>query len=202
MLNWLSNFGKISRSRRLSIIFGFMIVVGLIFVALGIMAKIKVTPYATYTNKKEGFSIKFPAYWKPIPRPAQGSVIAFVAPKDSELDYVQENVNVSIKVLAEEMTMERLSKTIGAQITGTFGEQVDVTQAIPIRMGGRAGYRMTFAGYGKDIPNPLLYVTAWTAVHEKVYVVTFVGLQKDYPLYEKKVNEIIKSFKFVPVETH
>jgi hypothetical protein len=200
MLKWLENFRKTSRSRRLSMIFGFMIFVGLIFVTLGIMAKIKVTPYATYTNKKEGFSIKFPAYWKPFPRPAEGSVIAFLAPKDSELDYVQENVNVSIKVLTAEMTMERLSKVIASQITGTFGEQVDVTEMIPITLGGRKGYRMAFAGYGKNITNPLLYVTAWIAIKEKVFIITFVGLQKDYPLYEKKVDQIIRSFKFVPVE--
>lgn len=201
MLKWLENFRKTSRSRRLSMIFGFMIFVGLILVALGIMATIKVTPYATYTNKKEGFSIQFPAYWKYLPQPATGSVIAFMAPKDSELDYIQENVNVTIKVLNTEMTMERLSKVIASQITGTFGEQVDVTEMMPITLGGRKGYRMAFAGYGENIANPLLYVTAWTAIKEKVFIITFVGLQKDYPLYQKKVDQIIRSFKFIPVET-
>jgi hypothetical protein len=202
MFAWLKNFGKIERSRRLSIIFGTMIVVGLILVALGIMATIKVTPYATYTNKGEGFLIKFPAYWQPFKvTGVSGAIISFISPKENELDNVQENVNVAIKVLPREMTMERLSQIIVSQVTGTFGEQVDITQSIPISLGGKKGYRMTFVGYGKNIPNPLLYVTAWTAVGDRVYIVTFTGLQKSYPLYEKKVNEIIRSFKLIPIET-
>lgn len=202
MLNWFTKFWKIERSRRLSIIFGFMIGVGLILVALGIMASIKVTPYATYKNKRDGFSIKFPAYWKVIPHPDGGAIIAFVSPKQNELDTIQDNLNVSIKILPNEMTLERLSQMIVNQVTGTFGEQVDITQSIPVTLGGRLGYRITFVGYGKRIPNPVQYVVAWTNISNRVFIITFTGLQKDYPFFEGKVNDSIRSFRFIPVEAH
>ena len=201
MLKWLKNFGKIERSRRLSIIFGTMIVFGLILVGLGVMASIKVTPLATYTHKQEGFLIKFPAYWKPFRPEVGGAIIAFIAPKENELDLVQENVNVAIKILPNEMTIQRLSEVIVKQVAGTFGEQVDISQSIPVNIGGRPGYRLTFAGYGPNIKNPLQYVTAWTSVGNKVFIITFTGLQKDYLLYEKNLNKIISSFQFVPIET-
>ena len=200
MFKWFKNFGKIERSRKLSFIFGTMIVVGLILVVLGIMATIKVTPYRTYTNKKEGFLIQFPAYWTPMMNPLGGEVVAFISPKENPLDTIQENVNVSIKVISQAMTIDYLSKMIIKQVTGTFGEMVDITQSTAVSIGGKTGHRITFSGYGPKMINPLQYVTAWTIVGNKVFIVTFAGLEKDYPLYEKKVNHMIRSFKFIPVE--
>lgn len=202
MMQWFKNFGKIARSRRLSIIFGTMIGVGVILVILGIMASIKVTPLATYANKKEGFSIRFPAYWKAIkPTGVNGAIIAFLAPKQNDLDMIHENVNVAIKVLPRAMTTERLTEVIIKQVSGTFGELIDITESIPITIAGQQGYRMTFAGYGEKIKTPMQYVTAWTNVGDRVFIITFTGLQSDYPLYAKNVDQIIRSFKFIPVET-
>ncbi len=201
MFKGITNFWKIERSRRLSIVFGFMIFVGLVLVALGIMATIKVTPYATYTNKKYGFKMKFPAYWKPILKPAGGAIVVFVSPKTSNLDMLSENLNVSIKDMPQAMTMEYLSKMIVSQVTGTFGEQLDVLQSMPIVLGGKPGYRLTFAGYDPKIPNPIQYVTVWTMVDKRIFVLTFTGLKNDYPLFEKKVETMFKSFQLFPPQS-
>ncbi len=201
MFKWITHFGKIERSRRLSIIFGFLIFVGLILVTLGVMAMIKVTPYATYTNKIYGFSIKFPRYWKPILKPKGGAIVVFTSPKTNSLDLFQENLNISIKDMPQAMTIEYLSKTIVSQVTGTFGEQLDVLQSIPITLGGKPGYRFTFAGYDPKITNPIQYVTVWTLVGNRVFILTFTGLKNEYPLFEKKVNTMFKSFKLFPPES-
>lgn len=201
MFKRITNLWKIERSRRLSIVFGFMIFVGLILVTLGIMATIKVTPYATYTNKKYGFVIKFPAHWKPILKPAGGAIVVFVSPKTNSTDLLQENLNVSIKDMPQAMTIDYLSKMIVSQVTGTFGEQLDVLQSMPIALGGKPGYRLTFAGYDPKITNPIQYVTVWTMVGNRVFILTFTGLKNDYPLFEKKVDKIFQSFKFLPPQS-
>lgn len=200
MFKWITHFWKIERSRRLSFIFGFMIFLGLFFVALGILATIKITPYATYTNKRYGFSVKFPAYWKPVHNPMEGAIVVFISPKTDSLDLLQENLNVSIKDMAQEMTIDYLSKMIVDQVVGTFGEQLDVSQSIPISLAGKRGYRFTFSGYDPKIPNPIEYVVVWTMVGKRIYILTFTGLKSDYHLFEKKVNTIFRSFKLFPPE--
>ncbi len=196
MLSWITNLWKIERSRRLSFIFGFMIFIGLILVILGILASIKVTPYAKYTNKNLGFVIKFPAYWKPILN-SPGAIVVFVAPKTNSLDLLNENFNITIKDMPQPMTFEFLSRKIINQVAGTFGDNIVISQSIPINLGGKPGYRLTFYGQNPKIPNPMQYVTAWTMVDNRIYILAFGCLRNDYPLFEKKVNTMIRSFKFI-----
>ncbi len=201
MVKWGMGFWKIERRRRLSIFFGFMIFLGVALLGLGILSTIKITPYAKYTNKKYGFSLKFPAYWKVVHKqPIEGAIVVFIAPKTNALDRLNDNFNVSIKDLPEKMSMESLSKTIVNQVSGTFGEQALISQAIPISLAGREGYRLVFAGDDPKIPDPIQYVIVWTMVDRRVYILTFTGLKSDYPLFEKKVNTMFRSFKLFPPE--
>lgn len=180
--------------------------VGLLLILIGLLFKIKVTPYAKYTNTALGFSIKFPSYWKPVPKPQAGAVIVFISPKESALDELQENFSVSIKDMPNPMTIEHVSNLIVNQVGGTFGETVDISQMIPATIGGKPGYRLQFAGKSKmllaggvrDVANPVLYLTAWTIVGNRLYILTFTGAEKDFAKFEKKANEMISSFKFLP----
>ncbi len=200
MFKWISNWQNMERSRRLSIIFGFMIFVGLVIIVVGLLANIKVTPYATYKNKKIGFSIKFPSYWKPVLDPKNGAIVIFIAPKKDSLSVFQENFNVSIKEMPQAMTADFLNKQILNQVVGTFGEQMEISQSFPITLGGKTGYRFTFSGYDPKIANPIQYVTVWTMVGRRIYILTFTGLKEDYSINEKKVNTMIQSFRFIQPE--
>lgn len=144
--------------------------------------------------------MKFPSYWKPVIDPKNGAVVIFIAPKKDALAMFQENLNVSIKDMPQAMTMDFLNKQIISQVVGTFGEQMEIIQSFPIKLGGRSGYRLTFAGYDPKISNPIQYVTVWTMVGTRVYILTFTGLKEDYSFNEKKVNTMIQSFKFIPLE--
>jgi len=186
------------RPQRLSILFGTLIFFGFFTIILGILSFKKITPYATYKNKKYGFEIKFPSYWKPIRNPQGGAIILFASPKQDEFDQYQENVNISIKVMPQTMTIDHFSRLVVNQVAGTFGEHIDITETIPIQFGGHPGYRLTFVGTGKGIENPVEYVTAWTIVGNHAYIFTFTGLKRDYPLFEKKVNVMVNAFKLKP----
>lgn len=200
MLKWFTDFWKIERSRRLSFIFGALIIMGVLLISIGTLSTLKITPYRTYTNKNYGFSIKFPSYWKPV-HPKGGAIIVFVAPLQNDLDTVSENFNISIKDMPQAMTIERVSDTIVNQVTGTFGQQIIISEKNPVMLAGRAGYRITFAGYDVRVsnPNPIQYTAVWTIVGSRVFILTFTGQQRDFPFYEKKVNTMINSFKlFTP----
>lgn len=197
MFKWIAKLQNLERSRRLSLIFGFMIFIGLLIVIGGLLTLIKITPYATYKNTNVGFSIKFPSYWKPILDPKNGAIVIFIAPKTDSLSLLQENFNVSIKEMPQAMTADFLNKQILSQVTGTFGEQMEISQSFPITLGGRPGYRFTFFGSDSKIPHPTQYVIAWTMVGKKVYILTFTGLKEDYSINEKKVNTMIQSFKLI-----
>ena len=201
-MTWYKNVRNLDKSQRLSILFGFLIVIGLLIVALGVLSTIKITPYATYKNKKYGFEIKFPAYWKSVRHPPGGSVILFTSPKQDGLDQFQENVNVSIRDMPQAMTLEHFSSLVVNQVAGTFGEQINITQSVEIFLGGRTGYRLTFEGYGPKVENPIMYVAAWTIVGNRAFIITYTGMKKEYPLYQKKVDTMINSFKLFPPDVH
>lgn len=201
MSPWYKKIRTMERPRRLSIFFGILIFLGLMIIILGILSFKKITPYATYKNRKYGFEIKFPSYWQPIRNPQGGAIIIFASPKQDELDQFQENVNISIKDMPQAMTIEHFSTLVVNQVAGTFREYIDITETIPIQLGGHSGYRLSFVGTGKGIENPVEYVTAWTIVGNRAYIITFTGLKRDYPLFEKKVNTMINSFKLSRPET-
>lgn len=196
-MSWYKNYRQLDRARKLSIVFTGLIVVGLVLLAIGLFSTLKVTRYKVYKDTAYGFEIKFPADWNYAVRPNPGTVIKFAAPKDGALDRLYENVNVSIKDMPRPMTIEHISNLIVNQVAGTFGERIDISQNIPQAVGGHPGYRLTFAGYGKEVRDPIQYVVTWTIIDSRVYIITFTGLKEDYPKYEKRVNAIFQSFKFM-----
>lgn len=199
-MNWLKKYRSLDRAQRLSILFTVFIVVGLLLLFIGLVSYIKVTPYKVYKNSKVGLEIKFPADWGVNLHPEAGAVVSFVAPKDGPLDPFYENMNISIKEMPQAMTIEHLSNLIVKQVVGTLGEQIDITRTIPANIGGRSGYRLTFAGYGSNIPNPIQYTIAWTIIENRVYILTFTGLKQDSSKYEKRVETMIASFRFIPID--
>ncbi len=200
MFSWITKIWRIERSRRLSFIFSTLIVIGLILVTVGILARIKVTPYNTYKNKEYGFSIKFPAYWKVDLHPKGGAIVLFIAPRKDAVDPLQANINIAIKDMPEAMTIEYISKIIVNQVTGTFGESIEVMESHPDTLSGKPAYRLTFHGYDPKQKNSILYTTTWTMAGARIFTLTFTGAYNDYPLYKKKVNTMFQSFKLFPPE--
>ncbi len=200
-MSWFKNVPRMQRTQRLSLLFGTLIVIGLLIVTFGVLSTIKITPYSLYRNPGLGFQINFPAYWKAY-EPKSGAVVIFLSPKQSEIDQMQENVNISIKDLPETMTNEHISELIINQVSKVFGEHIITSETYQITMGGQPGFRFTFYGTGDNVPVSVQYVTAWTMVGKRLYVFTFTGLKTDYPEYEKKVNKMIDSFRFLPPGTH
>ena len=193
-------------------LFGFGIFLGIVLIIIGILASIKVTPYATYTDRSSGIKIKFPAYWKVIDRPKGGALVVFLTPKESALDAFIENVNISIKdVSASPMTPPELSKEIIKQISGTLSGFMTVLESEPIMVAQRPGYRFVYVGdvskqnlsaieaeYGKmDISNPLKYMFVWVQNSNRVYIITYVAPKNNFDKYSKQVNEMVKSFQFI-----
>lgn len=200
-INKTKKFWKIERSRRLSIIFGILIVCGVLLLAIAILSGIKVTPHRTYTNNRFGCSIEFPAYWKIDTQPKGGALVVFIVPPKSALDPYQENFNISIKDLPREINPDYLNDIIIKQVTAIFGDYLEFSKSMPAIIAGYPGYRLSFYGYhpqSKKLQNPIQYVTAWTVVGTRIYILTYTGLKDNFPQNEKKVEDMIRSFKVFP----
>ena len=205
-------FPKLDQIKLQSWLFGFGISLGILLIIVAILASIKVTSYATYTDPKIGIRVKFPAYWRVVDRPEGGAIVAFLTPKSSALDTFIENVNITIKdISSTPMTPMEFSRETVKQLTGTFAGYISVLESQPISVAHRPGYRFLYMGdvaqqninaveaqYGKvDVSNPLKYLHVWVLKDNRAYIITYVGLKSEFDKYLKEVNVLINSFQFI-----
>lgn len=189
------------RRRRLSLLWGTLITVGVVMIIIGVLAMIKVVHYNVYQIPQYGVQIKYPTYFRVVPIDAPGGVIAFASPPRDTYDNFIENVNVTYYDLAKDpMSFARLSETIIRQVTGTFQGYIKVTESKRFVLHGRPAYRFGYAGQGKDLPDPLQYLHVWTVIGDKAFIITYVAKEREYKTYMDEVNAMIKSFDVMSVK--
>src|SRR5258708_3168726 len=69
---------------------------GLLLAALGFFIYFS-SQFSVYQDDQYKFSIKYPSSWKVISHPQANVAVVFLRPKDTALDTVQENFNVTIQ---------------------------------------------------------------------------------------------------------
>lgn len=197
-------FRRLEKPQRLSRILGFLIGLGIFIIIIGILGSIRVTPYDIFTSPQKDFQIKYPSYWGVTHNPGVKGVgfgtVSFISPKQSELDMLQENVTILVKpVPAKVSSIEEFSKDTIRVINVIFKEHIKISQSSEIELGGLPAYRFTFSGREKPEISTL-YSNAWVISGKKVYMITFLGAEKDYHLFKKKFDTMLKSFKFITPE--
>src|SRR5579863_4738200 len=79
--------------------------------------------FSVYQDDQYKFSIKYPKTWKVLIHPPQANVaVIFLRPKDTALDTLQENFNVTIQPVQDDIfTLAAFSAKIKLQMTAVFG---------------------------------------------------------------------------------
>jgi hypothetical protein len=149
--------------------------------------------FAVYHDDQYKFSIKYPKSWQVVIHPQAKVAVVFLRPKDTALDTIQENFNVTVHPVPENVpTLEAFNATVKEQMTGMFGKSINIVEDKPIQYGWREGHLMAIEA---PTPDHLKMVNAWLLQNNQVYFLTFWGDMRKYAGDALVVNEMISSLQ-------
>jgi len=148
--------------------------------------------FTTYEDAQYKFTIEYPKNWQVIIHPKENVAVVFVRPKDTALDTIQENFNVTIQPLPEGMySLGPFTATIKNQMAAVFGKRVLMKDGA-IKIGWRDGHELIV-----DAPEPdhLKMINAWVLRSTQVCILTFLGDLNKYPQDALTIHEMIYSLQ-------
>ena len=149
--------------------------------------------FARYQDDQYHFSIKYPKGWQLIVHPQDTVAVAFLRPKDTSLDTVQENFNVTVQPIPTDIdSLSAFSGRIKAQMTGVFGKAINMVEDKTIHWGWREGHKMVIEA---PKPDNLIMVNAWVIAKGQAYILTYLGDIDKYPHDSIYINEMIRSLQ-------
>ncbi len=178
-------------------LFGCLISVGIFLIIIAILASIKVTVYLDYQNTAYGFKMKYPGHWTRIDKPEGGAVVAFVSPKESDLDTLLENLNISFHDLSvKPLTLEQFSQMATFQLTVTFGELVTVVTSESAPVSRYSGYKFVY-DVGEEEGKKARFLHYWIVERNKAFIFTYFGKPDDFNKNKGILNKMLGSFELI-----
>jgi hypothetical protein len=148
--------------------------------------------FIVYQDNAYKFSIKCPRTWAVHINPQPNVAVIFLRPKDTAMDAIQEDFNVTIQPLPESgMSLEAFSAAVKRQMTGVF-KQSKLVEYKPLQWGWRQGYKMVMED---EKPGNLMLVNAWVLRGDQAYILTFLGSIDRYAQDALIIDEMIRSFQ-------
>ena len=147
--------------------------------------------FSVYQDDQYKFSIKYPKNWKVLVHPRPNVAVIFMRPKDSALDIIQENFNVTVQPVPPSiLTLDAFTGTIKRQMTGVFGKSINIVEDKPIHWGWREGHMIAINALN---PDHLKMINAWVLRSDQSYILTFLGDMDKYDKDRLYVEEMIRS---------
>ena len=166
-------------------------VAGFLFLAAFFWFLIFKGQFSEYRDAQYKFTIKYPSNWRIMIHPQVNVAVVFLRPKDTALDTLTENFNVTVQpVPSEILTISAFSAAVKRQMTGTFGKSIKVVEDKPLQWGWHQGHEMVFEA---PSPDHLKMVNAWVLRGDLVYILTFLGDMNKYAKDGIIVDEMIHS---------
>ena len=183
----------ISASLKRNILIGIAAAAGLLLlIALGWLLYFKMQ-FSVYDDPQYKFSIKYPSHWKVLVHPQATVAVIFLRPKDTALDAVQENFNVTVQAMPTDIfNLAAFSVRIKTQMSAVFDKNIQFVIDKPIYWGWREGHMMAIEA---PTPDHLKMVNAWVLNNNQAYILTFFGDMNKYPQDSKYINEMIRSLQ-------
>jgi hypothetical protein len=148
--------------------------------------------FATFSEKQYDIKIKYPRNWHVAPG-YEGTIVAFVAPKEDELDGFQENLNVAVKDMSmSPMTLAEYTDLASKQMAAVFKNNIEVIESVPITLSGQKAHRYVVRAAQ---PQDLILTVVWFLKDNKAFTITHIGQGLRYDeLYRAKFDEMVNSF--------
>lgn len=146
-----------------------------------------------YTDDRHNFSIKYPVSWS-LEINKNNAAVIFYSPKEGDLDFFRENVNVVVQDIARKsMNIKKYSSTAIKQMEAVFGDNMIIIESGPMYFSGHEGYKFVFRG--KTSETELQYMSVWTINGLTAYQVTYTALASQYERHLPNAKRMIRSFR-------
>lgn len=182
----------ISRKKIILIVIG-VTAGSLLFLAVGIYLYF-IMQFNVYHDEQYKFSIKYPKTWKVVVHPKESVAVVFLRPKDTELDALQENFNVTVQAVPEDIiNLAQFTARIKTQMTAVFEKSINIVEDKPYHWGWRDGHIWAIEA---PRPDHLKMVNAWLINdNNQAYILTFLGDMNKYAQDRFYVFEMIHSLQ-------
>ena len=176
-----------------NILIGILIVAMMLLMsALGVYVYFQ-SQFSVYQDDQNKFSIKYPKTWKVVVHPKPNVAVVFLRSKDTAMDMIQENFNVTIQPLPDSiLSLNVFSATVKKQMTAVFGKNMNLVQDKSLRWGWREGHQIEMQ---EVAPNHLRLINAWVLRSNQVCILTFLGDINKSSKDNLLVNEMIHSLQ-------
>ena len=150
--------------------------------------------FTEYQDGHYKFSIKYPKTWKVMIHPYANVAVVFLRPKDTSLDVLQENFNVTIQqVPVETPDLASFNATVKNQMTAVFGKSINIIVDKPVQWDWRLGHEIVIEA---PTPDHLKMVNAWVIRGgHQAYIMTFLGDMNKYTQDQLVVDAMIRSLE-------
>lgn len=165
----------------------------LLLLALGVLLYFKMQ-FGVYHNDQYKFSIKYPKNWKVVSNPGMKNVaVVFLRPKDTAMDTLQENFNVTVQPVSEsDLNLAVFTANVKKQMNAVFGKSIHIVADKSLHWGWRQGHEIIIES---PTPDHLKMVNAWVLRSSQVYILTFLGDMNKYAGDAPYVAEMVQSLQ-------
>lgn len=140
------------------------------------------------TYEGEEYALQYPATWRI--KEAEG-IVSVISPANDEADTFADNINVMVLPAEEGATLEDYSNSAIAGLEGTMqGFSLETLE--DTMLAGTAAKKLVYTE--RNLEEAIKYVQVFTLQNGNLYVLTFAGLEAEYPAYEEDMDAIMDSF--------
>lgn len=186
---------QLKKEKNSGIFLGFMItavLAALLLIGGIVYWVIFVNKFTTWKDPAAGMSMKYPKQWQPI-KTAQGTIIAFLSPKDNALDIFQENINIAKQDLSETpMLLDEFTTIATAQLETVFNN-IEIVESRDTVIDYKRAHRLSFTAKAEQNMRVLL---VWFMDGDNAYTITYMAIEEEYNKFLPMIEEMLSSFKF------
>ena len=175
------------------------ILIAVIVIALGAYFYLSMgrTEFLEYKDTNYKFKIDYPSDWT-VNTEIDGTVVAFVSPKQNQLDVFQENVNIVVQKetqLPKQLKLYALESV--HQLEFLFEDDIEILEQGFVDFAGSRGYEILYLGKTGTETN--FKVWQVIGIHERgwVYQFTYTTLESQYDKFVPEMRKMYNSFRSI-----
>lgn len=150
------------------------------------------TNYKEYKNTVKGFSIYAIKEWHVEENIKQAAFASFNTKKDK--DDFAESVNILIQDMKENpVTLQQYTDGSVKDIKKLTNANIETSE--DVTFGGLNGHKIVYSNLAKSVNYKKMSV--YTMKEGKVYLLTYTAKSDTYSKFIDKIEEVVKSFKFL-----
>lgn len=145
-----------------------------------------------YVDKASNYKVSYPEGWT---QQKNEGLVAFMAPKESEADKFQENVNIIVQDISKSpMTLAEFTKLSMEQYVA-MQDAVEILTQADTKLAGLPAHTITLTlDYGGTL---LKLKQIWLVKKDTAIILTYTAHHTQYTAYEANADKIMGSFEFL-----